>query len=68
MLGSSFDGERLNALGLLQRMADNYKAPIHELLLADEKAQRAEQAGRGAQYTRPVEPDSMTPNHSDNKH
>jgi hypothetical protein len=33
MLGSSFDGERLNALGLLQRMADNYKVPIHELLL-----------------------------------
>ena len=33
MLGSAFDGERLNALGLLQRMADAYRIPIHELLL-----------------------------------
>ena len=56
MLGSSFDGERLNALGLLQRMADNYKVPIHELLLADESGEigssfdrlRAERAEREA--------------------
>ena len=61
MLGSSFDGERLNALGLLQRMADNYKVPIHELLLADEKAHRAEHAAREAQFAHPAEPDSMTP-------
>ena len=29
-----FDGERLNALNMIQRMADDYKMPIHELLLA----------------------------------
>jgi hypothetical protein len=52
MLGSSFDGERLNALGLLQRMAESYRVPIHEFLLADGSGgagskidrQRAEQA------------------------
>jgi hypothetical protein len=56
MLGSSFDGERLNALGLLQRMADSYKVPIHELLLTEENSglgssfdrQRAERAEREA--------------------
>jgi hypothetical protein len=56
MLGSSFDGERLNALTMLQRMADNYKIPIHELLLGGENGgtgssfdrQRAEQAERKA--------------------
>jgi hypothetical protein len=56
MLGSSFDGERLNALGLLQRMADIYKVPIHELLLANGNnesgssfdRQRAERAEREA--------------------
>jgi len=56
MLGSSFDGERLNALGLLQRMADNYKVPSHELLLADGNSEigpsfdrlRAERAEREA--------------------
>ena len=33
MLGSSFDGERSNALAMLQRMANSYRIPIHELLL-----------------------------------
>jgi hypothetical protein len=33
MLASAFDGERLNALGMLQRTADSCKIPIHELLL-----------------------------------
>lgn len=35
MLGSAFDGERLNAHSMLQRMAENYKGPIQELLLAN---------------------------------
>jgi hypothetical protein len=54
MLGSTFDGERLNALGMLQRLADNLKVPIHELLLADNgngssfDRARAEQAEREA--------------------
>jgi hypothetical protein len=56
MLGSSFDGERLNALAMLQRMADSYKIPIHEFLLANGSGgagpnfdrQRAEQAERKA--------------------
>jgi hypothetical protein len=59
MLGSSFDGERLNALGLLQRMADSYRVPIHELLLAGgnsgieagfdrQRAERAEREARDA--------------------
>lgn len=56
MLGSSFDGERLNALDMIQRMADAHKAPIHELLLANGGGgtdssfdrQRAEQAERRA--------------------
>jgi hypothetical protein len=55
MLGSHFDEERLNALSMLQRMADSYKVPIHELLLgtngseatgSDCDRQRAERAGR----------------------
>lgn len=33
MLGSSFDGERLNALSAIQRMADQKKCRIEELLL-----------------------------------
>jgi hypothetical protein len=56
MLGSSFDGERLNALDMIQRMADAHKAPIHELLRANGGGgtdssfdrQRAEQAERRA--------------------
>jgi hypothetical protein len=57
MLGSSFDGERLNALNMIQRMADAHKAPIHELLLdgggtgvasSSFDRQRAEQAERRA--------------------
>jgi hypothetical protein len=55
MLGSSFDGERLNALAMLQRMADNYRIPIHELILggnggagSDYDRQRAERAEREA--------------------
>ena len=58
MLGSSFDGERLNALGLLQRMADNYKVPIHELLLANESSGAGSisaQAARKAQNPDPAE-------------
>jgi hypothetical protein len=53
MVGSQFDGERLNALGMLQRMAGNYKVPIHGLLLgegggSDFDRQRAERAERAA--------------------
>jgi hypothetical protein len=59
MLGSAHDGERLNALGMLQRMADTYRVPIHELLLTEEtdgtgsdfnrqRAERAEQEARDA--------------------
>ena len=56
MLGSQFDGERLNALSMLQKMADSYKVPIHELLLdagsggagSNFDRQRAEQAERKA--------------------
>jgi hypothetical protein len=53
MLGPSFDGERLNAIGLLQRMADSYKVPIHELILggtggSDLDRLRAERAEREA--------------------
>ena len=56
MLGSSFDGERLNALNMIQRMADAHSTPIHELLLAAGSGgtgssfdrQRAEQAERRA--------------------
>lgn len=57
MLGSAFDGERLNALSMLQKMADAYKIPIHELLLDSGGTvaaspsfdrQRAEQAERRA--------------------
>jgi hypothetical protein len=57
MLGSGFDGERLNALSMLQKMADAYKIPIHELLLdsggtvaasSSFDRQRAEQAERAA--------------------
>ena len=33
MLGSAFEAERLNALAMLQNMADDYKVPIHEFLL-----------------------------------
>ena len=71
MLDSSFDGERLNALALLQRMADSYKAPIHELLLANGSSGaarssfdwlRAEQAASRERNTpRPAEPDPTTP-------
>jgi hypothetical protein len=57
MLGSAYDGERLNALSMLQKMADAYKIPIHELLLdsgwtgavgSSFDRQRAEQAERRA--------------------
>jgi hypothetical protein len=56
MLGSAFEGERLNALSMLQRMADADRVPIHELLLGDGSGgagssferQRAEQAERRA--------------------
>lgn len=34
MLGSQYDGERLNALGFIQRMADAKKVRVDELLLA----------------------------------
>ena len=68
MLGSAFDGERLNALSMLQRMADNYKVPIHELLLANGSSGaessfdwlRAEQAAREA-HRSSREPDPTTP-------
>jgi hypothetical protein len=55
MLGSSFDGERLNALGHLQRMAENYKVPIYDLLLVNE------QGTREAQRPCPAEPDPDAP-------
>jgi hypothetical protein len=73
MLGSTFDGERLNALSMLQKMADAYKIPIHELLLGSggavtasssfdrQRAEQAEQAARDAQYGRPAEPDPDAP-------
>jgi hypothetical protein len=64
MLGSSFDGERLNALGLLQRMADNYKVPIHEFLLATGSSgagSNSEQATRKAQNPDPAEPGPKLP-------
>jgi hypothetical protein len=57
MLGSAFDGERLNALSMLQKMANAYRIPIHELLLdsggtvaasSSFDRQRAEQAERAA--------------------
>ena len=49
MLGSAFDGERLNALAMLQRMADSYKSPIHEFLLGENSdQQRVELAERRA--------------------
>jgi hypothetical protein len=56
MLGSAFEGERSNALAMLQKMADSYKVRIDELLLGigNEAAgsvfdrQRAEQAERRA--------------------
>lgn len=61
MLGSTFDGERLNALSMLQKMADAYKIPIHELLLDSggtvaasssfdrQRAEHAERAAREAE-------------------
>jgi hypothetical protein len=72
MLGSRFDGERLNALAMLQRMADSYKTPIHELLLdansdqqrvelAERRAREAElraQRAERAQAPTPAEPDA----------
>jgi hypothetical protein len=47
MLGSAFDGERLNALGMIQKIADTYKTPIHELLLGAGNG-----AGQGSSYDR----------------
>src|SRR5580698_3153185 len=64
MLGSSFAGERLNALAMLQRMADNYKVPIHEFLLAngsDGAGSNSEQAARKAQNPDPAEPGPKLP-------
>jgi hypothetical protein len=61
MLGSSFDGERLNALSMLQRMADNYRIPIHELLLANGAGSNSEQATRKAQKSDPAEPGPELP-------
>jgi hypothetical protein len=63
MPGSAFEGERLNALSMLEQMAGAYKVPIHELLLGDGSGgagssfdrQRAEQAAREARRTRPGE-------------
>jgi hypothetical protein len=61
MLGSQYDGERLNALSMLQKMADAYKIPIHELLLDSggtvaasssfdrQRAERAEREAREAE-------------------
>lgn len=57
MLGSAFDGERLNALSMLEKMAASYKVRIDELLLdsngtgaagSSSDRQRAEQAERKA--------------------
>jgi hypothetical protein len=60
MLGSAFEGERLNTLAMLQKMADKHKVPIHELLLGAESdtagsvfdRQRAEQAEHRAREAR----------------
>ena len=56
LLSSSFEPERLVALRKIQNIADEYKVPIHELLLGSASAghgssfdrQRAEQAERRA--------------------
>lgn len=58
MLVSSFDGERSNALAMLQRMANSYRVPIYELLLGGNnrtelsfdrlRAERAEREAREA--------------------
>jgi hypothetical protein len=46
MLSSSFEPERLVALKKIQNIADEYKVPIHELLLG------AASAGQGSSYDR----------------
>ena len=46
MLSSSFEPERLVALSKIQKIADEYKMPIHELLLG------AASAGQGTSYDR----------------
>jgi hypothetical protein len=63
LLGSQFDGERLNALSMLQKMADSYKVRIDELLLdagsggtgSNFDRQRAEWAEREARRAHPDE-------------
>ena len=47
MLGSSFEPERLVALRKIQNIADEYKVPIHELLLG-----AGDGAGQGSSYDR----------------
>ena len=47
MLGSSFEPERLVALSKIQNIADEYKMPIHELLLSAGNG-----AGQGSSYDR----------------
>ena len=70
MLGSEFQGEQLNALSLLRKMAAEHKIPIHELILsspasshsnvdaqlceAERRAALAEQRAREAEVTRPA--------------
>jgi hypothetical protein len=46
MLGSAFEPERLVALSKIQNIADEYKVPIHELLLG------ASGVGQGSSYDR----------------
>jgi hypothetical protein len=46
MLGSAFEPERLVALSKIQKIADEYKMPIHELLLG------AGSVGHGSSYDR----------------
>jgi hypothetical protein len=47
MLSSSFEPERLVALSKIQKIADEYKMPIHELLLGAGNG-----AGQGSSYDR----------------
>ena len=45
MLGSAFEPERLVALSKIQKIADEYRIPIHELLLG-----AGNRAGQGSSY------------------
>ena len=48
VLGSRLDGERSNATSMLQKVADSYRVPIHELILA----RSAGSSGANSSYDR----------------